>query len=165
MKLPHSMFKPRHWAIFGAAIALIVALACSSDPAPASAPAIDETQLRNIVADAISQAQPAPQPQVSAQEIQSMVQSAVSGVQMPDLPEQVSASEIQSMVESAVVGAAAEGASPEQTPGDGRECGNGRDSERSHWPRRPVGNLQGRHRLAGRHDDYRRRPSRRNEGD
>ena len=114
MKLPHSMFKPRHWAIFGAAIALIVALACSSDPAPASAPAIDETQLRNIVADAISQAQPAPQPQVSAQEIQSMVESAVSGVQMPDLPEQVSASEIQSMVEAAVVGAAAEGASPEQ---------------------------------------------------
>ena len=114
MKLPHSMFKPRHWAIFGAAIALIVALACSSDPAPAPAPAIDETQLRNIVADAISQAQPAPQPQVSAQEIQSMVQSAVSGVQMPDLPEQVSASEIQSMVESAVSGAASEGASPEQ---------------------------------------------------
>ena len=33
MKLPHSPFKLRHWAIFGAAIALIVALACSSERA------------------------------------------------------------------------------------------------------------------------------------
>ena len=114
MKLPHSPFKLRHWAIFGAAIALIVALACSSEPAPAPAPAIDEAQLRNIVAEAISQSQPAPQPQVSAQEIQSMVQTAM-GTMMTDMSSsQVSASEIQAMVESAVAGAAPEGASPEQ---------------------------------------------------
>ena len=116
MKLPFCTFKLKHLAVFGLAIALIVALACSSDPAPAPAPApaIDEQQLRSIVADAVTQAQPAQQPQVSAQEIQSMVQAAVGSVQMPDLPEQVSASEIQAMVESAVAGAATEGASPEQ---------------------------------------------------
>ena len=120
MKLPHSTSKLSRWAIVGAVIALtiigIAALACSSEPAPAPAPApaIDEAQLRNIVAEAVAQSQPAPQPQVSAAEIQSMVQAAVGSVQMPDLPEQVSASEIQSMVESAVAGAATEGASPEQ---------------------------------------------------
>ena len=116
MKLPTSNFKLKHLAVFGAAIAMIALLACSSDPtpAPAPAPAIDEQQLRNIVADAVSQAQPAPQPQVSAAEIQSMVQAAVGSVQMPDLPEQVSASEIQSMVQAAVEGADTEGASPEQ---------------------------------------------------
>ena len=114
MKLPHSKFKARYWAIFGLAVALIVALACSSEPAPAPAPAIDEAQLSRVVAEAVAAAQqPAPD-QVSAAEIQSMVQSAVAGVQMPDLPEQVSASEIQSMVEAAVAGAATEGASPEQ---------------------------------------------------
>ena len=116
MKLPHSKFKARYWAIFGLAVALIVALACSSEPAPAPAPApaIDEAQLSRVVAEAVAAAQqPAPE-QVSAAEIQSMVQSAVAGVQMPDLPEQVSASEIQSMVEAAVAGAATEGASPEQ---------------------------------------------------
>jgi glycine betaine/proline transport system substrate-binding protein len=115
MKLPQSKFDPKRWAIVGAAIALIVGLvACSSEPAPAPAPAIDETQLRNIVTEAISQSQPAPQPQVSAQEIQSMVQTAM-GTMMTDMSSsQVSASEIQAMVESAVAGAAPEGASPEQ---------------------------------------------------
>ena len=118
MKLPKSTFYPRRWAIVGAAIAMSIiamgALACSSEPEPAPAPAFDEAQLRNIVAEAVSQAQPAPQPQVSAEVIQSMVQAAIAGVQMPDLPEQVSASEIQSMVQAAVEGAATEGASPEQ---------------------------------------------------
>ena len=115
MKLPQSKFDPKRWAIVGAAIALIVGLvACSSEPAPAPAPAIDETQLRNIVTEAVSQSQPAPQPQVSAQEIQSMVQTAM-GTMMTDMSSsQVSASEIQSMVESAVSSAAPEGATPEQ---------------------------------------------------
>ena len=115
MKLPHSKFKARHLAVFGLAIALIVALACSSDPEPApAAPAIDEAQLSRVVAEAVAAAQqPAPE-QVSAAEIQSMVQAAVGSVQMPDLPEQVSASEIQSMVQAAVEGAATEGATPEQ---------------------------------------------------
>ncbi len=115
MKLPDSRFKARHLAIFGLAIALIVALACSSDPEPApAAPAIDEAQLSRVVAEAVAAAQqPAPE-QVSAAEIQSMVEAAVGGVQMPDLPEQVSASEIQSMVQAAVEGAATEDATPEQ---------------------------------------------------
>ena len=114
MKLSHSTLDLKRWAIVGAALALIAALACSSEPAPAPAPAIDEAQLRNIVADAISQSQPAPQPQVSAADIQSMVQTAM-GTMMTDMSSsQVSASEIQTMVESAVTGAASEGASPEQ---------------------------------------------------
>lgn len=72
----------------------VAAVACSSEPAE---PAISEAQMRNIVAEAMSQAAPEPQQQVSAEEIMSMVESA-----MPDAPEQVSATEIKSMVESAM---------------------------------------------------------------
>ena len=111
-----------------AAVALAT-VACSSEPAD---PAISEAQMRNIVADAVSQSQPAPQQQVSADEIMAMVNTAMAG--MPEPQEQVSASEIKSMVESAmpapqqqvsaaeirsmvqaaVEGAAMEGASPEE---------------------------------------------------
>ena len=99
-------------AIASAALLAFAALACSSEPTPA--PSIDEAQLSRVVAEAVAAAQqPAPE-QVSAAEIQTMVQSAVAGVQMPDLPEQVSAAEIQTMVQSAVEGAASEGATPEQ---------------------------------------------------
>ncbi len=89
----------------------IAAVACSSEPAE---PAISEAQMRSIVADAVAQSQPAPQPQVSADEIMGMVNAAMSAMPQPEMPEQVSAQEISSMVQSAVEGAAMEGASPEE---------------------------------------------------
>ena len=89
----------------------VTAVACSEpEPAPAAAPALSEDQLRSIVSEAVAQAQPAPQQQVSGDEISSMVAAAMGAV----TSSQVSASEIQSMVESAVAGAAAEGATPEE---------------------------------------------------
>ncbi len=87
----------------------LAAVACSSEPAE---PAISEAQMRSIVADAVAQSQPAPQPQVSADEIMGMVNAAMSA--MPAPQEQVSAAEISSMVQSAVEGAAMEGASAEE---------------------------------------------------
>ena len=92
-----------------AAFAIAVVACSSSDPAE---PAISEAQMRSIVADAVAQSQPAPQPQVSADEIMAMVNAAMSA--MPAPQEQVSAQEISSMVQSAVEGAAMEGASPEE---------------------------------------------------
>ena len=68
-------------------------LACASE----AEPTLDEAQMRNIVQDAVAKSAPAPQPQVSAAEIKSMVESA-----MPMAPEPVSAAEIKSMVESAM---------------------------------------------------------------
>ena len=117
--------------LIGALLATIAvaAVACSSEPAE---PAISEAQMRNIVADAVSQSQPAPQPQVSADEIMAMVNTAMSAMPepqeqvsaseiksmvesaMPAPQEQVPASEIRSMVQSAVEGAAMEGASAEE---------------------------------------------------
>ncbi len=91
-----------------AAVLMLAALACSAPAAPE--PAIDEAALSRIVADAVAQNAPAPQEQVSAEEIQAMVQSAMMDAQ----GSQVSASEIQSMVESAVAGAATEGATAEE---------------------------------------------------
>ena len=92
------------------ALVAIAALACSQ-PAPAAAPAIDTDaiaqQAAAAAAAAVAQQQ---QTQVSAEEIQGMIQSA-----MPSMPEsQVSADEIEAMIESAVSSAAAEGASPEE---------------------------------------------------
>ena len=68
-------------------------LACASE----AEPALDEAQMRSIVQDAVAKSAPAPQPQVSAEEIKSMVEEA-----MPMAPEPVSAAEIKSMVESAM---------------------------------------------------------------
>ena len=82
------------------------ALACASD----SAPALDETQLRSIVEDAVAKSAPEPQQQVSAQEIKAMVESSM----MDMASSQVSAQEIQRMVESAVGSAAGEGASAQE---------------------------------------------------
>ena len=97
--------------LIGALLATIAvaAVACSSEPAE---PTISEAQMRNIVADAVSQSQPTPQQQVSADEIMAMVNTAMSA--MPEPQQQVSASEIRSMVQSAVEGAAMEGASAEE---------------------------------------------------
>ena len=75
------------------AFAGMATLACASE----AEPALDEAQMRSIVQDAVAKSAPAPQPQVSAEEIKSMVESA-----MPMAPEPVSAAEIKSMVESAM---------------------------------------------------------------
>ena len=78
------------------AFAGMATLACSSEPEPA----LDEAQMRSIVQDAVAKSAPAPQPQVSAEEIKSMVESAMPA--MPEAPEPVSAAEIKSMVEAAM---------------------------------------------------------------
>ena len=89
-----------------AVMALAAVVACgSTEPAE-----IDEDQLSRIVSQAVAEAQPAPQPQVSAADIQKMVDSAMMGV----AEGQVSADQIQSMVQQAVSGAAQEGASAEE---------------------------------------------------
>ena len=96
----------RTLAMIGALLALLslAVVACSSDTDDTG---IDEAQMRSIVADAVAQSMPAPQAQVSAEEIKSMVDAAM----MDAASSQVSASEIQTMVEAAVSSAAAEGAS------------------------------------------------------
>ena len=81
----------------------IAAVACGSQE-PAE---IDEAQLSSIVSQAVEQAQPAPQPQVSSDDIQAMIGQAMAGLS----ESQVSATEIQTMVQDAVSGAAQEGAS------------------------------------------------------
>ena len=93
-------------ALFGAMfaiVALAAVVACgSSEPAE-----IDEDQLSRIVSQAVAQSQPAPQPQVSSEDIQAMIGQAMAGM----AESQVSADQIQSMVQQAVSGAAQEGAS------------------------------------------------------
>jgi glycine betaine/proline transport system substrate-binding protein len=75
------------------AFAGMATLACASE----AEPALNEAQMRSIVQEAVAKSAPAPQPQVSAEEIKSMVESA-----MPMAPEPVSAEEIKSMVEEAM---------------------------------------------------------------
>ena len=60
------------------AFAGMATLACASE----AEPALDEAQMRSIVQEAVAKSAPAPQPQVSAEEIKSMVESA-----MPMAPE------------------------------------------------------------------------------
>ncbi len=89
-----------------AVVALAAVVACgSSEPAE-----IDEAQLSRIVSAAVAEAQPAPQPQVSSEDIQAMIGTAMAGM----AESQVSADQIQAMVQSAVAGAAQEGASAEE---------------------------------------------------
>ena len=101
---------PKPLALIGALLAIVAlaAIACGSETTAPAQPAIDEAQLSRIVGEAVAKAAPAPQPQVSAEDIQALVQTAMAGV----TSSQVSASEIQSMVQSAVAGAASEGATP-----------------------------------------------------
>ena len=87
-----------------AVMALAAVVACGSQE-PAE---IDEAQLSRIVNRAVTESQPAPQPQVSSEEIQSMISMAMKGMS----ESQVSAGQIQAMVQDAVSGAAQEGASP-----------------------------------------------------
>ena len=103
------------------AVFAMAAVACSSDKAEPAQPALSEEQLRSIVSDAVAQAQPAPQQQISSQEISTMVSSAMAAMASSQVSamesvtsSQVSAMEIQSMVESAVSEAASQGASPEE---------------------------------------------------
>ena len=89
----------RYTMIIGLLLAFagMATLACASE----AEPTLDEAQMRSIVQDAVAKSAPAPQPQVSAEEIKSMVESA-----MPMAPEPVSAAEIKSMVDSAMMGMA-----------------------------------------------------------
>ena len=141
------MKAPRALALVAAMLAVlaiaIAAVACGSQE-PAE---IDEAQLSRIVSQAVAESQPAPQPQVSvgrhtedgrwqamawdvaegqvsADQIQAMVQDAVAGAAQ----EGASAAEIQKMVESAVMAATADS-----------------DDQRG----RPVCHLEGRHGGAG----------------
>ena len=100
----------------------MAAIACSSSPpaAPAAAPAqpaIDPAELSKLVQDAVKQSVPeqqgGPAP-VSAQEIQSMVEAAVSA----GAPEGASAEEISAMVQQAVTAAAQPAAQPGASKAD-----------------------------------------------
>ena len=94
-----------------ALVAIAASLACSSQPAPSQ---IDDAQAQRIAAQAAEAAAAAvsaqAQPQVTAEEIQSMVMSSMAGM----AESQVSAEDIQAMVESAVSDAASEGASADE---------------------------------------------------
>ena len=94
-----------------ALVAIAASLACSSQPATSQ---IDDAQAQRIAAQAAEAAAAAvsaqAQPQVTAEEIQSMVMSSMEGM----AESQVSAEDIQAMVESAVSDAASEGASADE---------------------------------------------------
>ena len=121
------------------AVFAITAVACASEETPEepAQPALSEEQLRSIVSDAVAQAQPAPQQQVSGDEISAMVTAAMGAM----TSSQVSASEIQSMVENAVSGAAAEGATPEQIQSMVESGGYGRHCRRGYRRRCSIGNF------------------------
>ena len=96
------------------ALVAIAALACSQ-PAPAPAPTIDTDAIAQQAAEAAAAAVAAQQqPQTSAEDIAAMVQASMSDSMMGMSESQVSADEIQELVEAAVASAAAEGASPEE---------------------------------------------------
>ena len=69
----------RPLALIGALLAILslAVVACSSEPAE---PELTGAQMRNIVADAVSKSMPAPQQQVSAEDIKSMVDTAMMGM-------------------------------------------------------------------------------------
>ena len=92
------------------ALVAIAALACSQ-PAPAAAPTIDSDAIAQQAAQAAAAAVAAQQ---QSQDIQGMVQSAVSESMMGMSESQLSAEEIQDLVAMAVEDAAPEGASPEE---------------------------------------------------
>ncbi len=108
----------RSLLLMGALMAVfaIVAIGCGSaaTPTPAPAPTIDEGRLRSIVSDAVAASAPQQQEQVSGEEIQAMIQTAVTESARDTAGSQVTAAEIQAMVAAAVEGAAAEDASPEE---------------------------------------------------
>ena len=83
----------KKYTILGALLTILAlaAMACSSSPA------IDEAKLSKIVGDAVAQAQPAPQQQITAAEIQAMIDSAAS--------DGVSAADIKSAIDAATSGA------------------------------------------------------------
>ena len=99
-----------------------MAIACGGSPAPAAPapapaqPAIDPAALSKLVQDAVKQSVPeqqaAPAP-VSAEEIQRMVEAAVTAA----APEGASAEEISAMVQQAVVASAQPGVSKEDVEG------------------------------------------------
>ena len=102
----------RLFALMGALLIVVAlaAVACGGDEPEPAEPALSEDQLRSIVEDAVAKSIPEPQQQVSAEEIQAMVEKAV----MEAGSSQISADEIMEMVQGAVAMAAAQGASPEE---------------------------------------------------
>ena len=131
-----------------AVMALAAVVACGSqEPATAE---IDEAQLSRIVSrGGNAESQPAPQPQVSSEEIQSMISMAMKGMS----ESQVSAGQIQAMVQDAVSGAAQEGASRRGDPEDDRGRGDGRHGGLRNQRGRPVRDLDGRDGSAGERGD------------
>ena len=91
----------------------VVVGACGGDDEPAET-GVSAEELRQIVSEEVARAQPAPQPQVSMEEIGALVESAMAGMTAEMAEGSVSADDIQSMVQSAVASAAAQGASPEE---------------------------------------------------
>lgn len=90
----------------------IVVGACGGDDDTPESTGVSAEELRQIVSEEVAKAQPAPQPQVSMEEIGAMVESAMAGLAAS--MEGVDPGEIQAMVQSAVASAAEQGASPEE---------------------------------------------------
>ena len=116
----------------------MLAIACGADEDPAPS-GVSAEELRQIVSEEVAKAQPAPQPQVSMQEIGALVETAMAGMTAEMAEGSISADDIQSMVQSAVASAAAQGASPEEiqamvqgaVAGCNRKCRNRRKTCKS----------------------------------
>ena len=85
---------------------LVLAVACAEEATPAPAPTLDISAIKAALQEVVGAAQPA----VSAEEIGSMVETAVAGI----APSGVSAEEIQALVQAAVAAAVPEGATAEE---------------------------------------------------
>ena len=85
---------------------LVLAVACAEEATPAPAPTLDIAAIKAALQEVVGTAQPA----VSAEEIGSMVETAVAGI----APSGVSADEIQALVQAAVAAAVPEGATAEE---------------------------------------------------
>ena len=103
---------PRYLILIGVLVAMFAVAvgACGGDdetPAPSGASA---EEIRQIVSEEVALSQQPAAPQVSMEEIGTMVESAMAGIAASD--EGISSEELQAMVEGAVASAAAQGASP-----------------------------------------------------
>ena len=96
----------------GLAMTLLLALVAAVAVGCASDDGVSEEQMRSIVSEAVAESMPEPQEQLSAEDIQSMVESTM--MDMMGDREDLTAAEVQSMVESAVMQAAEQGATAEE---------------------------------------------------
>ena len=96
----------------GLAMTLLLALVAAAVVGCASDDGLSEEEMRSIVSEAVAESMPEPQEQLSAEDIQSMVESTM--MDMMGDSEELTADQVQSMVDSAVMQAAEQGATAEE---------------------------------------------------